>query len=241
MTERLLFDRDLKNSDVQALSGSDAVASFFTYLGYDTSRRVPQTSAAMGVTADSLARKVLRIERLAEAEPGALQVYLIELDSVTVAAFNGLARALRNRAGEYLLVATADYEQLHFVLIEREATSGAPTKISAPQVVVRPRSLAVNRRDPGRVALRALRRFTYTEVDAYAQYDKLRSAYTVAEWAEPLFNNRALVSDYFLTERCRPGASGRRIPAQPIDGWSTSTCAAENASAGATTRRSAPS
>jgi hypothetical protein len=28
---------------------------------------------------------------------------------------------LRNRAGEHLLLITADYEQLHFVLIEREA------------------------------------------------------------------------------------------------------------------------
>ena len=52
-----------------------------------------------------------------------------------------------------------------------------------------------------------LRRFTFTEVDEdgdldpYAQFDKLMSAFTVAEWSEPLFNNRALFSDYYLKER----------------------------------------
>lgn len=203
MIERLAFDRDLSNKDIQALSDGDAIASFFAHLGYDTAQRVTQTAAAMGVTADAVARKIARIERLADADAGALQVYLIELDSVMVAAVNGLARALRNRAGEYLLVITSDYERLYFVLIEREAAPTTPTRISTPQVQVRPRVLSVNRRAPGRVELRALRRFTYTEADAYAQYDKLRSAYIVAEWAEPLFNNRALVSDYFLTDRLR--------------------------------------
>ena len=69
------------------------------------------------------------------------------------------------------------------------------------QVSVRPRILTVNRRKPSQVQLRVLRRFTYTEVDSDAQYDKLLSAYTVAEWSEPLFNNRALFSDYYLNER----------------------------------------
>ena len=49
--------------------------------------------------------------------------------------------------------------------------------------------------------MRVLRRFTYTEADSDAQYDKLLSAYTIAEWSEPLFNNRALFSDYYLKER----------------------------------------
>ena len=46
-----------------------------------------------------------------------------------------------------------------------------------------------------------LRRFTYSEADSDAQYDKLLSAYTVADWSEPLYNNRALFSDYYLNKR----------------------------------------
>ena len=73
--------------------------------------------------------------------------------------------------------------------------------MAARQVSVRPRILTVNRRNPSQVQLRVLRRFTYTEPDADAQYDKLLSAYAVAEWSEPFFNNRALFSDYYLNER----------------------------------------
>ncbi len=51
------------------------------------------------------------------------------------------------------------------------------------------------------MSLRVLRRFSFTEVDVDYQWDKLRSAYGVAEWSEPLFNNRALFSDYYLSER----------------------------------------
>jgi hypothetical protein len=42
---------------------------------------------------------------------------------------------------------------------------------------------------------------TYTEADAYAQYDKLLSAFDTAEWSEEHFDNRALFSDYYLTSR----------------------------------------
>jgi hypothetical protein len=69
------------------------------------------------------------------------------------------------------------------------------------QVGIRPRVLTVNRRNPDDVALRVLRRFSYTESDTFAQYDKLLSAYDVAEWSEPFFNNRALFSNYYLITR----------------------------------------
>ena len=49
--------------------------------------------------------------------------------------------------------------------------------------------------------LRVLKRFTFTEGDSAFQWDKLRSAFTLAEWTEPDFNNRALFSDYYLKER----------------------------------------
>ena len=49
-------------------------------------------------------------------------------------------------------------------------------------------------------------------MDSDAQYDKLLSAYAVAEWSEPLFNNRALFSDYYLNERLPELAEWRERP-----------------------------
>jgi len=211
----LTADRDLTARDVQELASSDAVAAFFSGLGYDTAARVLQTATAMGVTAESLQRKIRRIERVASQDGGALEVYLIELDSVTVAVTQGLARALRDRAGDYLLVLTDDYESIDVVLLERERPVRPSTGLATPRVTIRSRTLSVARRDPSPVALRVLRRFSYTEGDAFAQFDKLRSAYSVAEWSEPLFNNRALFSDYFLNARL-PGLPEWSEDAKPV-------------------------
>ena len=144
------------------------------------------------------------------AEP--LDTYLIELSSVTIAATQGLARTLRNRDGNYLLVLTDDYERLDFVLLQRSLPGTRTSPMAARQVSVRPRILTVNRRNPSPVQLRVLRRFTYTEPDADAQYDKLLSAYAVADWSEPFFNNRALFSDYYLNERLPGLAEWRERP-----------------------------
>jgi hypothetical protein len=46
-----------------------------------------------------------------------------------------------------------------------------------------------------------LKRFTFTEEDAPYQWEKLRSAYMLAEWSEEYLNNRALFSDYYLNAR----------------------------------------
>lgn len=79
--------------------------------------------------------------------------------------------------------------------------------IGQKQVAVRPRVLTVNRRNPDAVHLRVLRRFTYAESDPLFQYEKILSAYSVAEWSEQYFNNRALFSDYYLLERLRQHAA----------------------------------
>ena len=196
-------DRNISVADVQTLATRDGVAAFFAALGYRTDSRQPQSVSAMGITAGPLSRQIEHIERIAVHDDGAepIDLYLIELTSVTIAATQGLARALRNRAGNYLLVLTDDYERLDFVLLQRSLPGTPASPMTARQVSVRPRILTVNRRNPSQVQLRVLRRFTYTESDADAQYDKLLSAYTVAEWSEPLFNNRALFSDYYLNQR----------------------------------------
>ena len=196
-------DKNLSKSDVQSLTTRDGVVAFFAELGYGTDSRQHQSVSAMGITATSLVHQIKHIERVAVNDDGAepLDVYLVELTSVTVAAIHGLTRALRNRVGNYLLVLTDDYERLDFVLLQRSLPGPSTSPMTTRQVAVRPRILTVNRRDPSQVQLRVLRRFTYTEADSDSQYDKLLSAYTIADWSEPLFNNRALFSDYYLNER----------------------------------------
>jgi hypothetical protein len=206
-------DKDLRPSDIQSLSSRDSLISFFAKLGYHTDKCMTQTCSAMGITADTLQRQIKSIERVALEDSGAepLDVYLIELTSVTMSATQGLARSLRNRVGNYLLVLTDDYERIDFVLLERSLpVSSVP--MATKQVSIRPRILTVNRRNPTQVQLRVLRRFTFTEADSDAQYEKLISAYSVAEWSEPLFNNRALFSDYYLNIRLPEHPEWRHHP-----------------------------
>jgi hypothetical protein len=200
----LTEDRDLHVADVQSLSSPDGIASFFLKLGYNVDDRIEQSPSALGITNESLNRQIKYIERIANQDE-LLEVYLVELKSMRVADRQALARTFRNRGIDFLFVLTADYDSLDFVLLEQispvtPSEDGRPA-MSRRQNIVRPRVLTVERQNPGPVALRVLRRFSYTEADPIAQFEKLLSAYTVAEWSEPLFNNRALFSDYYLKER----------------------------------------
>jgi hypothetical protein len=204
----LTEDYDLAYEDLQLLSSRDALTAFFAKLGYDTNFRLVQHVPAMGITSDNLKSNITHIERLASQDGRLFEVYLFELKRVTVAATQGIVRSFRNRSGDYLLVLADNYQSLDFVLVERyhpdlPKLQEIPTIVPTvpKQVGVRPRILTVSRLKPDQVALRVLRRFSYTEADTFAQYDKLMSAYDVAEWSEPFFNNRALFSDYYLTER----------------------------------------
>ncbi len=202
-------DADLTPAAIQALAGRDAVAAFVAHLGYNTNARLVQTKEAMGLTADSLTTQITHIERVASEAGGLFEIYLFELKSVTVTTRQAIVRAFRDRPGDYLLVLTDDYARLDFVLVERytrdipagqQSLPGVPTASRSARV--RPRVISLNRRKPDeKVVLRVLRRFSYTEADIFAQYDKLLSAYDVADWSEPYFNNRALFSDYYLSER----------------------------------------
>src|SRR6266496_6305836 len=118
------LDLDLTRQDIQGLSSGDAVTAFFARLGYDTETRTLQTAGNLGITADSTSRPIKKIELIANQE-GLLQVYLFELQSITVAHTRALARAFRNRAGNYVLVLASDYEHLDFVLLERYLPSGS--------------------------------------------------------------------------------------------------------------------
>ncbi|MCK4374894.1 MAG: hypothetical protein KAX19_06170, partial [Candidatus Brocadiae bacterium] len=207
-----MIDKEVTTKHVQGLNARDAVASFFAYLGYNVDQRTEQRPENLGVTADSLKRSITHIENVATQEDW-LRVLLVELKSVTVAHARTLVNSLRNLAGDFLVVLTSDYERIDFVLLQRIAPAeGGP--LSQKQVKARPRVLTVDRRKPDRVALRVLRRLTYTEADPYAQYDKLVSAFDTAEWSEEHFDNRALFSDYYLTERL-PGMPEWREDPRP--------------------------
>ncbi|MGD0947016.1 MAG: hypothetical protein ABSA52_06265 [Candidatus Binatia bacterium] len=101
----LELDRGVRREDIQVLSSRDQVAALFAALGYQTDSRLAQSPANLGITADWLVRQITHPERLAEPE-GLLHVYLVELSSVTLVATRGIVSALRNRAGNYLLVLT---------------------------------------------------------------------------------------------------------------------------------------
>ena len=198
----VFLDIDITRQDIQGLSSADAVTAFFARLGYDTEARTPQTAGNLGITSDNTARPLKKIELIADQE-GLFQVYLFELQSITVAHTRALARAFRNRVGNYLLILTSDYDRLDFVFLERElpALTGTEPSIGEKQSAIRPRVLTVERRAPTPIQLRVLRRLTWTESDPFYQYEKLKAAYDLANWSEDYFNNRALFSDYYLKER----------------------------------------
>lgn len=203
------FDVELSPQDIQSVSSPDAVAAFFTKLGYDTAARTNQTVANLAIP-EAAASSIKRIELIADRQK-LLQVYLFELTSVTVAEIKALARAFRNRAGQFLLVLTSDFEFLEFVLLDRELSEPkGPTAISTAQPTLVQRRFSVDRRRPTAVHLRVLRRFTWTEPDPFGQFDKLRYTYDLAHWSEPYFNNRALFSDYYLRERL-PARDGKDV------------------------------
>ncbi len=190
----------ITRNDIQALSDNDGVAALFLKLGYDV-ERLEQQPAVLGITAESLQRRIEHIEQIA-VQDGWLHVYLFEMKTLRVTDREALARAFRDLAGDFLLVITSDYDAIDFVLLERQLPEQADSgQLSRKKVALHPRVLTVERQNPSPVALRVLRRFQYTEPDPFYQFEKLKSAYIVAEWSEPLFNNRALFSDYYLSER----------------------------------------
>ncbi len=197
----LTDDRELTNHDVTPLEKPEELVNFFSFLNYDVSDSRKIEPAAINLDTDNLKRQVQLIWKIAaDSRDEDVQVILLKARSAAVSVIQSVAQRLGQLSPSYLVVLTTDYETLNFVLVDKTRQEGKSAG-SLPKYVVRPRTLTVNRRNPGPVALRVLRRFTFTEPDALYQWDKLRSAYTLAEWSEPDFNNRALFSDYYLKYR----------------------------------------
>ncbi|HHY58782.1 MAG TPA: hypothetical protein GYA08_25500, partial [Chloroflexi bacterium] len=194
-------DLALTAAHVGQLENADAVIRFFARLRYavDAATEIPHQ--ALGLEGDDVRLDVRRLWRIgSDPDMGDIVLYLMEVKSVTVALVQRIARRFRERSEQPLLVLTSDYETLDFVLIDRSAESsnqpGKPFKF-----VVRPRQITVARRKPTPVNLRVLRRLTFTERDSGLQWEKLRAAFTTAEWTEEYFNNRALFADHYLKTR----------------------------------------
>lgn len=194
-------DLDLTEKDIAGLGSVDAVASFFTKLGYDTSDRAVLTPEAIGLSGDS-AKALKRVELLAEDSEQFLRVVFAQPKSLTAKVRTDLARVLGKSTIDHILVLSPDFDSLEFVFLDkRRKESKGPAGIERVQVV--PKTFSLDRRRPSRLDLRTLRRFTWTCRDALDQFDKLRSVFEAAAYTGEYFQNRGLFSDYFLRERLR--------------------------------------
>src|SRR5215510_9134159 len=202
LDEMRLNDVQLDASDIRQLENADEIAHFFAKLRYDVDQRtnIPDY-AVLGMCSEDVRQHIHKIELIGkDPVDGDISIYLFEVRSVTAKLRNDIARRFRERPESALLVLTQDYEELEFVLLERIVSRSQSRRLTLKQDI-RPIPLMVNRLNPKPVVLRVLKRFTFTEEDAAYQWEKLRSAYMLAEWSEEYFNNRALFSDYYLKER----------------------------------------
>lgn len=164
-------DLDLTRRDVVELASSDAIAAFFAKLGYDTAGRTTLSPEAIGLS-DETANAIKLIETLSEDPEQFLRVVFAQPKSLTAKLRNDLVRVLGRGTLDHLLVLAADFDILEFVFLDkRKREQKGPATSERSQVV--PKIISVNRRDPTRLDLKAIRRFTWTCRDALDQFDKL--------------------------------------------------------------------
>ncbi|MDQ2716726.1 MAG: Eco57I restriction-modification methylase domain-containing protein [Chloroflexota bacterium] len=199
------------------LSSAEHIAPFFSELGYDTAavRSEPDIDKALlQKLHPSLANKIASFKAIAQNsdETSTLYVYLYVLRSITDRARQDIVRDLeRFYNGDYLFVlADETFNQLEFVYIDRIAVADQLVLFplpgfgsSAPLLSQKAplRRLQVDRRHPSYMALRTLRRLSYTHSGVTEQCKAISNAYRRAETEEEFFNNHALFSDYYLQKR----------------------------------------
>ena len=193
---------EITAADVQALSGPEELRRFLGTLGYDVSDPVEQTAASLGV-AERYQHAISQAHRVAaeRLEPGtdpALEVYWFEVGSLTADLRKAVVSAFRNKPAQTLVILTTkDFNPIDFALVQREPRKGPMPGGPA----ISHRLFSLDRRNPTRVHLRVLKRMANKAGDPYAQYDRIKDAFRLAEWSEDEFNNRNLFSDYFLKHR----------------------------------------
>ncbi len=199
-----LYDLDLTRGDIGQLENREALIAFFARLGYNVDDAAKTPLSALGLDSAEWQHQVRGAYRLAvDPEDEDIVVYLFEVRSVTKALIDAIGRSFGSREESPLLVLTHDYEQLDFVLVQRQKR--VPGRDGVIRYGVETRGIKVERRNASTVHLRVLKRLTFTEADALLQWDKLVAAFTYAATASEFFNNRALFSDYYLTHRLTDG------------------------------------
>lgn len=207
-------DLDIAPAQVSQLASADALAAFFSALGYNTGGRKPLTPESIGLTGDAAAA-LREIELLAEDEDGFLRVLFVRLRALTARSRTDLARVLGRTNVDHLLVLTSDFRTLEFVLLDkRRREQRGPGGVQRVQVV--PLVFAVDRKSAGTSELRTVRRFTWTSRDGLEQFDKLRNVFEAATFSEDYFCNRALFADHYLITRLREDAAWRESPTEPF-------------------------
>ena len=171
-------DLDLTTKDLSGLTSPDALVAFLSRLGYETSRRTTLTSTAMGLAGDSAAG-IRSIELLSEDEDGFLRVLFVQPKSLTAKVRNDLIRVVAKATEDYLIISSANFDTIEFVLVQREkkekAGPGGGVKYQAI-----PRIFSIDRRRPTPQDVRTLRQFTWTHQDALDQFDKLRVVFDLS-------------------------------------------------------------
>ncbi|MEK6677658.1 MAG: Eco57I restriction-modification methylase domain-containing protein [Planctomycetota bacterium] len=203
-------DLDLTAKDVGSLSSADAVAGWFTRLGYPTGSRRELTAASLGVSAE-LVPVIRGIELLAVDTDDFFRVLLVTVKSITAKVRNELARRLGQTNVDHLIVLTSNFDVLEFVLLDkRNRQQRGPIGGTRPQIVTR--IVTVHRKSNTQQDRRILRRLTWTSVDGLAQFEKLRNVFESAAFATEYFQNRALFADHYLTTRLREDSAWRENP-----------------------------
>jgi len=203
-------DLDLTAKEVTELASPDAITAFLAKLGYDTANRTLLSPEAVGLSGES-ASGIKRIELLSEDPEKFLRVVYAQPKSLTAKVRNDLVRVLGRSNFDHMLVLASDFDTLEFVFLDKpKKEQKGPVAVERIQVV--PKTISVNRRNPTRLELRTLRRFTWTCPDALEQFDKLRSVFDAAAYTGEYFQNRGLFSDYFLRDRLREDPAWRDNP-----------------------------
>ena len=205
-------DLDLEARQIAELSSPDAIAGFLANLGYQTDARTVLTPEAVGLAGES-ANLLKGIELLSEDAEQFLRVVFAQPKSLTAKVRNDLVRVLGKSNVDHLLILASDFDTLEFVLLDkRKRESKGPVAVERIQLV--PKVISVNRRNPTRLDLRILRRFTWSCRDGLEQFDKLRTVFDAAAYTGEYFQNRGLFADHYLRERLREDAAWKDNPSE---------------------------
>lgn len=155
---RHVTDLDLSAKDISSLSSADAVAGFFTHLGYPTGERKQLTASSLGLTGDT-AQAIQSIELVAADEDGFFRVVFAKVRSITAKVRNDLARKLGQTGSDHLIVLASSFDVLEFVLLDKR-TRQQKGPVGGGTVQIIPRTLSVNRKANTQLDRRILRRLT---------------------------------------------------------------------------------